>query len=622
MGRSYPEYKESGLPWLGRIPEHWAVHRNGHLFTQRKENGLDNLPILEVSLRTGVRVRDMDNIRRKQVMSDREQYKCAVRGDIAYNMMRMWQGAVGVVPEDGLISPAYVVATPCARTNAKYFSYLFRTDAYKNEIDGYSRGIVKDRNRLYWEDFKRMSSCYPSREEQKAIADYLDTNAAIVNRFIRNRQRLIELLNEQKQAVINQAVTRGLDPNARLKPSGIDWLGDIPEHWRVGPLKRLCSMKSGEGITSLQIKKIGKYPVYGGNGLRGYADSYTKNGKFVLVGRQGALCGNVHVVSGKFWASEHAVVVTPIGEVDIDWLAALLKTMNLNQYSISAAQPGLSVERLLNLKVPITPSTEQNTIADFINNHSRPIQVLTLHCNREMTLIQEYRTRLISDAVTGKIDLRSTSAKTQKKRPKRPANVHFRRAVFAAEIAHRLHTEPTLGHVKFEKLIFLCEKHCAIDIGSNYHRDAAGPYDNRALRSIDSQMKKQKWYKSEKGDKGYRYKPLENAGGHVDYFHRYFGNVHKRFDEIIDMFRKARTEQCEIVATLYGAWEDLLAQGNASDDDIIDQVLHHWHPSKQAIDEQRWRRALAWMKEQGLGPITTTPVDDQLQEDTEESIRC
>ena len=116
LGR-FPQYRDSGLPWLGEIPEHWDVRRNGRLFAERVETGFEDLPILEVSLRTGVRVRDMENGARKQQMADRSKYKRAAKGDIAYNMMRMWQGAVGVAPVDGLISPAYVVARPFLRSN-------------------------------------------------------------------------------------------------------------------------------------------------------------------------------------------------------------------------------------------------------------------------------------------------------------------------------------------------------------------------------------------------------------------------------------------------------------------------------------------------------------------------
>lgn len=148
--RPYAAYRDSGLPWLGQIPEHWEVRRNGRLFAERSETGFEDLPILEVSLRTGVRMHDLENGPRKQQMADRSKYKRAVKGDIAYNMMRMWQGAVGVAPTDGLISPAYVVARPFPEVESRYYAYLFRISAYMCEVNKYSRGIVSDRNRLYW----------------------------------------------------------------------------------------------------------------------------------------------------------------------------------------------------------------------------------------------------------------------------------------------------------------------------------------------------------------------------------------------------------------------------------------------------------------------------------------
>ncbi len=166
--------KSSGVEWLGDVPEHWEVRRNGRLFVQRNETGFPELPILEVSLNTGIRIRDFGNSDRKQIMAVRSEYKRAVKGDIAYNMMRMWQGAVGVIPVDGLVSPAYVVARPLKGTESRYFSALFRTNAYMDEVDKYSHGIVKDRNRLYWEDFKQMPTPYPPPDEQGCIVRYLD----------------------------------------------------------------------------------------------------------------------------------------------------------------------------------------------------------------------------------------------------------------------------------------------------------------------------------------------------------------------------------------------------------------------------------------------------------------
>ncbi|MBI5967109.1 MAG: hypothetical protein HY882_04530 [Deltaproteobacteria bacterium] len=192
----------------------------------------------------------------------------------------------------------------------------------------------------------------------------------------------------------------------------------------------------------------------------------------------------------------------------------------------------------------------------------------------------------------------------------RAANIYFRRSVFAAEIVHRLHDEPTFGHVKFQKLFFLCEKQCGVDTGATYYRQAAGPHDNRALRSIDSQVEKQQWYAAQKVDERYRYVPLAKAGGHEIYFHRYFTDVEDEFTRLIEMFRKVNTEWCEIIATLYSAWEDLLGSGEqVTEDRIIEEVLHHWHSSKQRIEEDRWRRAISRMKAKGLVPRLTAAAE-------------
>ena len=210
-GKPYQTYKPSGLEWLGEIPAHWQVVRNGQLFVQRNEVGFPELPILEVSLRTGIRVRDFENSIRKQVMSDRNLYKRAVKNDIAYNMMRMWQGAVGVAPVDGLVSPAYVVARPREGTEPRYFDYIFRTGTYLIEVDKHSRGIVKDRNRLYWEDFKQMPTPRPPTNEQVLIADTVDRKVRLTQEAIRNARQQIILANEFRTGLINDIVTGKLD---------------------------------------------------------------------------------------------------------------------------------------------------------------------------------------------------------------------------------------------------------------------------------------------------------------------------------------------------------------------------------------------------------------------------
>lgn len=193
-------------------------------------------------------------------------------------------------------------------------------------------------------------------------------------------------------------------PYPEYKESGVEWLGEIPAHWEVKMLKRLAAMQAGCTITSESIEPIGDYPVFGGNGIRGFADSFTHDGEFPLIGRQGALCGCVNLASGKFWASEHAVVARPAQTVDALWLARLLATMPLNTYSQSAAQPGLAVDTIGAIRAPVPPLLEQHAIADFLDRETGRIDRLIEKKQRLLELLEEKRTALITHAVTRGLD--------------------------------------------------------------------------------------------------------------------------------------------------------------------------------------------------------------------------
>jgi type I restriction enzyme S subunit len=258
---------------------------------------------------------------------------------------------------------------------------------------------------IHAENIKNQFIAHPI-DGQQQIVDFLDYKTGQCDRFIANRQKQIELLNEQKAAIINKVVTKGINPNAKMKPSGIEWIGDIPDNWEVIKLKYAAKLQSGETISADNIQEIGSYPVYGGNGLRGYTSNYTNDGEFILIGRQGALCGNINYASEKFWASEHAIVTYFKKPINNIWFGELLKVMNLNQYSQAAAQPGLSIDRIKILFIPFPSYQEQNKIGFYIKKETSKIETLISKYQKQIDLMQEYRTALISQAVTGKIDVR------------------------------------------------------------------------------------------------------------------------------------------------------------------------------------------------------------------------
>jgi type I restriction enzyme, S subunit len=186
--------------------------------------------------------------------------------------------------------------------------------------------------------------------------------------------------------------------------SQIQKAGAIPNHWTRQKLKYIASLKSGEGITSDGISEVGNYPVFGGNGIRGYSSAFTHSGSYVLIGRQGALCGNINYASGKFWASEHAIVAKLNSGHNVRWLGELLRSLNLNQYSQSAAQPGIAVEAISNLPIPVPPVNEQNAIAEFLVRETTHLDALILEKQRMLALLDEKLAGLINAVVTRGLD--------------------------------------------------------------------------------------------------------------------------------------------------------------------------------------------------------------------------
>ena len=327
--KPYPAMKPSGVEWLGDVPEHWNTLPLKHWVTINAEvlpETTDPDRIFRYvdigSVGTGTLTQKPQRLRFAGAPSRAR--RIVHNGDTLVSTVRTYLKAIYFVQGEAdelVCSTGFAVLTPRVGTVPQFVSYLARSNAFTDRVTADSVGIAYPavaESRLG--SFHVTVSPLP---EQAAIVRYLDHVDRRIRRYIRAKQKLVTLLEEQKQVLIHQIVTRGLDPNVRLKPSGVEWLGDVPEHWAVRRVKTLCSMRSGESITAESIETTGEYPVYGGNGLRGYASSYTHDGAFALIGRQGALCGNVHVARGKFWASEHAVVATLDRGHVLDWFGAI-----------------------------------------------------------------------------------------------------------------------------------------------------------------------------------------------------------------------------------------------------------------------------------------------------------
>lgn len=395
----YSEYKDSGVKWLGEIPSHWELLKSKYLWKETFENSTSGKEdLLSVSQYTGVTKSKADS-RSESLIG----YKIVHKDDLVINIMLAWLGGLGVSNDEGVVSPAYCIYKLIRDYNPKFLHYLYKTPMYLAEFARHSTGVVPSRWRMYTDDFGQVVSLLPPVEEQDAIVRYLDAATSKIDKAIAMQQKMIDLLNERKQIIIQNAVTKGLDENVEMKDSGVEWIGMIPKHWKIIRIKHLAKLQSGSNLTSNEISDTGSYPVYGGNGLRGFYGSYNCEGSYVLIGRQGALCGNINYAEDKFWATEHAVVCYPKKKYNTLWFGEVLRLMDLGQYSLASAQPGLAVERIKGLYMPYPSIEEQNKIALFLKQNIGKIDLYARHCQRQITLLQERKQIIINEVVTGKV---------------------------------------------------------------------------------------------------------------------------------------------------------------------------------------------------------------------------
>ncbi len=330
---------------------------------------------------------------------------------------------------DGLVSPAYVVARPYPGVDARYFAALFRTGDYMAEIDSASRGIVKDRNRLYWDQFKQMQSPCPPLDEQVAIIQLLDWADGRADRAIRAKRKVIALLMEQKQAVIRRAVTEGLDPAVDMKSTGKPWLGDIPCHWSIKRFKFLATINSGQ----IDPRKS----AYRGMVL--IAPNHIESGSGRLIAQQTA--AEQGADSGKYLVSRGQIVYSKIrpnlrkatiapsdclcsadmypitpssSELLPEYFLLLLLSQPFTKFAVDAsmrvAMPKVNREALADCPLWYPSLGEQADILKKVAEENQPIDEAIKRLNREIDLLREYRTRFAVDMVTGKLDAREAVA--------------------------------------------------------------------------------------------------------------------------------------------------------------------------------------------------------------------
>lgn len=402
----YREYKDSGAQWLGKIPKHWDVIKAKYLWNEVfsfSENGSENL--LSVSQYEGVT--QAKNESRSESLKG---YKKVAKDNLVINIMLAWMGGLGVSEYNGIVSPAYCVYRLKKAANPKFMHYLYKTPMYLAEFARYSTGVIPSRWRMYTDDFGQVLTLIPPIDEQDKIVSYLDKVTSKIDEAIVQQQKMIDLLNERKQIIINNAVTKGLNPDAPMKDSGVDWIGEIPEHWELKQYRHLFHNLDylRKPITAdLRSRNNPLYDYYGASGIIDKIDHFNIEDKVLLIAEDGAnlLLRNLPLIykaEGRFWVNNHAHILKPIKD-DYDFLAYVMESTDYTLYITGSAQPKLSQANLNAVKLPIPPLYEQLKIVEHIKAKTEGIDFSIYNAKRMLTLLQERKQIIINDVVTGKV---------------------------------------------------------------------------------------------------------------------------------------------------------------------------------------------------------------------------
>ena len=407
MENRYDKYKDSGIAWIREIPEHWEIKRlkNVSDFNPQNDQSISNF--------SEVGYLPMERLKNGYMLPSVINVYNLTQGLTFFKENDIVMAKVTPCFENGNIAIAKNLINNCGfgsselfifrvrNINRKYFFYLLQEEKIKEVCKSTMIG-TGGLKRISPTFMRNLLLPIPTTLEQQSIATYLEQKCSEIDELITLQEEMITKLQSYKQSVITEAVTKGLDKNVPLKDSGIEWIGEIPEHWKVVKIKYLAKIKSGDSISSNELIQAGIYEVYGGNGLMGYCNKNNVNGFNIIIGRVGALCGNVRLISDSKFITDNALILNCFDNALYPYMYIMLKAANLNNLNTSNAQPLITGSKVLNVSLPIPPLSEQQSIADYLDQKCSEIDELISIKQQKIEKLKDYKKSLIFECVTGK----------------------------------------------------------------------------------------------------------------------------------------------------------------------------------------------------------------------------
>lgn len=398
---TYPAYKDSGEQWLGQIPEHWEMRQWHFLLQENAEPNSDCKETQQLQFKYGEIVPKANQELDADTLKIICKYTKVQPNDIMINGLNLnydfISQRIGMVRCHGIITSAYISLRPTAETNPSYYNYLLKAMDAQKMFHGMGTGV---RLTLSYKELKNKYLPFPPFSEQEAMVSYLDEQTGKIDQAIEREQKMIDLLEERKQIIIQQAVTKGLNPNAPMKDSGIDWIGEIPQSWKSIRLKYCMKIRNGQDYKHC-VADFG-YPVYGSGGQFAYASQYMYDGEVVFFGRKGTIDKPLYY-KGKFWAVDTMFYAIPKKNIIGRFLYYAGRTIPFKYYSTSTALPSMTQTDLGNNPIALPPIEEQQNIVSYLDEKMGNIDRAIEAREKLISLLRERKQIIINEVVTGKI---------------------------------------------------------------------------------------------------------------------------------------------------------------------------------------------------------------------------
>ena len=617
------EMKDSGIEWIGKIPKAWNIVPHKRIMHKIKAiceryNGED---IISLTM-NGVIKRDLTAGGKMPTSFDGYQYVEPEDLLLCLFDIDVTPRCVGIVRDYGVTSPAYSRFRVHDGYSNRYYDYLLRAIDDDKVFVHLSKNL---RSSLTETDFGAIKTCVPPLTEQERIAAFLGSECAAIDTILEKTCASIDEYKKLKQAVITQAVTKGIRGDRPMKDSGSIWFGNIPVDWDMKKIKYLFHIKKDiagqEGYTVLSITQKGIMPKDLSKNEGQLAESYSH---YQLVNPGDYAMNHMDLLTGWVDISKYTGVTSPDYRVFVlddlesnnrSFYLYLMQMCYSNRifYGLGQGVSGmgrwrLQADKFLNFSIVVPSKDEQQEIADYLDAKCAEIDNLISKKEQYISEIENYKKSLIYEYVTGKKECPAINQNDDVSNayPYFPAPVHassprFAQAVLMSKILEE--SSKGMGRVKLEKTLFTIENHIGFNFDTEYLREAAGPLDASIYECEKIITRRNKWFSMKTSSYGVSYAPTNDVDKYKKYYAKYFSEYNSEIERIIDVFRNYTTEQAEIIATLFAAWNDaIIDKKQFTDDDIVDDVLNNWHESKRRFPRQVWLRAMNEIRKNHIIP--------------------